>query len=29
MKLEYIEFDVQCALIEIANGKSLQKAALK
>jgi len=29
MKLEYTEFDVQCALTEIANGKSLRKAALE
>jgi hypothetical protein len=29
MKLEYTESDVQCALAEIANGKSLRKAAVE
>ncbi|PVH85625.1 hypothetical protein DL98DRAFT_49256, partial [Cadophora sp. DSE1049] len=29
MKLEYTEYDVACALAEIANGKSLRKAALE
>jgi len=29
MKLEYIKFNIQCALMEIANGKFLRKAALE
>jgi hypothetical protein len=29
MKPEYTEYDIMCALEEVANGKSLRKACLK